>query len=387
MPDLLVTYDFPPLGGGIARWLEELAARTDLIVSTGTMLNADDRRFGGRVDRLRVPSSKLKNPTGLLAWRRRLGRLIRERRPDFLWVGNLRPAGPVAAWAARGRRIPYALMVHGGDLLQLRARCRDRPLRRKIHRLVASRAAAVVANSRWTAALAVDVLGGLGVSVAEKTVVIPLGSDPARFRPSPADPRIREAYRLPDRRWLVTVARLVPHKGIDVAIEVLGRLAARHPDLGYVVVGSGPDRDRLTRLAAAAGVGDRVAILESVPDAHVPCLLNLASCYMGLSRVEGLDVEGFGISLVDAAASGLPVVAGRTGGIEDAVHDGETGLLVPPQDAEAIAVLVDRLLLDHDRRAEMGAAGRRWVEAERNWDRVVRDSVALSRVAATAARR
>jgi len=382
-----LAHDFPPLGGGIARWLGELAARTDLVVSTGSVPDADDQRFGGRVDRVGIAASRLKNPAGMLAWRTRIARLVRDHRPGFIWVGNVRPAGPLAAWIHDRDRIPYGIIVYGGDLLQLRAKGRRHPLRRRVHRWVVDRAAVIVAISGWTAALAREVFEESGAGVSGKIEIVPLGSDPTRFHPDvPASP-LRVKYSLPDRRWLLTVARLVPHKGVDVGIEVVARLAPSHPELGYLVVGTGPDRDRLRRAAAAAGVAERVIFLEGVPDEDIPGLATLATLYLGLSREEGHDAEGFGIALVDAAAAGLAVVAGRSGGTADAVRDGETGILVPPTDSGAVAGEVARLLADPERRGALGAAGRCWVERDRNWDRVTRDLLDLSRRAATAARR
>jgi phosphatidylinositol alpha-1,6-mannosyltransferase len=226
-----------------------------------------------------------------------------------------------------------------------------------------------------------------GAELGDRLRVVPLGSDPTVFRPR-ADPAATlDRLRLPANLvWLLTVARLVPHKGIDRGIEVLSRLRHLYPELGYLVVGQGPDRSRLQALADQEGVADRVYFLSDVADADLPAVHALAAVYLGLSREDGLEVEGFGISLVDAAASGVPVVAGQGGGTADAVLHGETGLLVPAADPAAIAAAVDSLLGDPERRAELGRAGREWVERDRNWDRVARDLTAISRAAATAAR-
>jgi len=115
-----------------------------------------------------------------------------------------------------------------------------------------------------------------------------------------------------------------------------------------------------------------------VSDRDLPALYNLASVYVGASRLaERIGVEGFGISLVEASACGLPVVAGNSGGIPDAVRDGETGFLVPPEDPAALAAAIVRLLASPDLAKRVGAAGRRAVETYYNWDRVVRDLRAI----------
>src|SRR5581483_11978859 len=135
----------------------------------------------------------------------------------------------------------------------------------------------------------------------------------------------------------------------------------------------GPDRGRLEKLARQRQVADRVRFLDAVPEADLPALYNLAAVYVAASRRAGaLGVEGFGIAIVEAAACGVPVVAGNAGGVPDAVRDGETGLLVPPGDA-AVAAAIGRLLGDGELRRRLAHNGRRAVETYYNWDRVVRD--------------
>ena len=157
-------------------------------------------------------------------------------------------------------------------------------------------------------------------------------------------------------------------------IEALPAILDHSPDVRYAVAGIGPDRERLEKLVHKRGLGDRVRFLGGVSDHDLPAFYNLASVYVGASRrAERIGVEGFGISLVEASACGLPVVAGNSGGIPDAVRDGETGFLVPPEDTAAFADAISRLLGDTALARRLGENGRRAVEAHFNWDRVVRD--------------
>jgi len=179
-------------------------------------------------------------------------------------------------------------------------------------------------------------------------------------------------------RWLVTVARLEKHKGIDTVLEALPTIAERAPDVRYAVAGGGPERESLERLAHKLGVADRVRFLGQVSERDLPALYNLATVYVGASRrAERIGVEGFGIALVEASACGVPVVAGNSGGVPDAVRDGETGFLVPPEESAALVEAVCRLLDDPVLARRLGAAGRRAVETYYNWDRVVRDVRAI----------
>jgi phosphatidylinositol alpha-1,6-mannosyltransferase len=315
-----------------------------------------------------------------MIWSRRAAALARDPAVRFAWCGNIRPAGFPAKWAWERAGLPYGVILYGGDLLQIRPKLARSGLKRTAYRPLFESAAVIVAISQWTARLAADVLVGLGLpEVVSRIRVVPLGTDPDRFRPDPeAAERFRVGRGLPAGRWLVTVARLVPHKGIDTGIEVLAALAEEYPDLRYAVIGHGTYADALQAQANALGVGDRVHLLKGVSDEELPGAYALAEVYLGLSREVGLDAEGFGISLLEAAAAGVPVVAGASGGIADAVADGETGVLVTPGDAEPAADATRHLLADPALAGRLGAAGRARVVAGFTWQRVIDDLRAIA---------
>ncbi len=203
--------------------------------------------------------------------------------------------------------------------------------------------------------------------------VVPLGADHEFFRPGIDTAAVRERYRLAEGRWLLSVARLTRHKGIDTALQALARLRDEYPDLRYAVVGEGEERESLEEEARQLGVADRVRFLTGVPDRDLPALYNVAEIYLGVSRLMEQRVEGFGISLAEASACEVPVVAGRSGGIPEGVRDGETGLLVEAERPEAVEGALRRLLDDEDLRHRLGRAGRRSVVDYYNWNRVAAD--------------
>jgi phosphatidylinositol alpha-1,6-mannosyltransferase len=174
-------------------------------------------------------------------------------------------------------------------------------------------------------------------------------------------------------RWLLTVARLVGHKGIDTGLRVLAALGDSHPELGYLIVGTGPMQPQLQALARELGIAHRVRFLTGVPDAELPLLYNCAEVYLGLSRPEELLIEGFGISLAEASASALPVVTGRAGGMSDAVRHGLSGLLVDATSVSAATAAVQSLIENRELGRRLGQAGRRAVEEYFNWDRVAEE--------------
>jgi phosphatidylinositol alpha-1,6-mannosyltransferase len=172
---------------------------------------------------------------------------------------------------------------------------------------------------------------------------------------------------------LLSVARLTRHKGIDTALQALAMLCRDYPDLRYAVVGTGEEHKALEAEARSLGIADRTRFLTDVPDRDLPALYNCAEVYLGVSRLMEQRVEGFGISLVEAAACALPVVAGRSGGIPEAVRDRETGLLVDADRSESVRDALAQLLNDAALRVRLGSAGRRAVEEYYNWDRVTAD--------------
>jgi phosphatidylinositol alpha-1,6-mannosyltransferase len=376
---LMLTYDFPPMDGGIARMMGEIARRyppSSLVVSTGAQPDstATDATIGHPVRRTAVPSRRLRTVQGLVSWTRAAESLARATRPEFVWCGNFKPAGYPARWINGVLGTPYGLVLYGTELLLLQHRLARFGLKRGVARSLLGAAAAIVAISRWTRDLCVEVLTQLGLEEVGPIVrVVPLGTDPGAFRPGLPTGAVRLRYGLGQGRWLLTVARLAAHKGIDTGLRVLAALRAEFPDLRYAIVGSGVERTHLGALAKELGVEDRVRFLGHVPEADLPALYNCAEIYLGLSRTVALMAEGFGIALTEASACGLPVVGGLGGGIPDAVRDGETGFLVdsslPGPATEAVSVLLG----NRDLGRRLGDNGRRAAEQHYNWDRVAAD--------------
>ena len=362
----------------------EVALRSppqSLVISTGTYEGAaaSDARFPQLIDRVGIRATRLRTINGLMLWTARAALLERRHHPGFAWCAELKPAGYPARWLQARRKLPYGVVLHGTELLLLEHKVAN-PLRRWAAARLLADADVLVANSGWTADRARALLERLGRSDALGRVqVVPLGTEPRVFRPG-IDPRpARARYGLEGGPWLLTVSRLEWHKGIDTVIRALPQVLARHPGARYAVAGTGPRLAGLEQLARDAGVAHAVRFLGFVPDAELPGLYNAADLYVGVSRYHELLVEGFGISLVEASASGLAVLAGRSGGVPEAVRENETGVLVDPEAPAAVATAITRLLDDPDLRGRLGAAGRRAVESHYNWDRVTAD---LSRIAA-----
>ena len=351
--------------------------RNSLIISTGAYPHsaASDARFPQLIDRVGIRATRLRTVQGLALWTWRAGGLARRWRPEFVWSGELKPAGYPAWWLRRRHGIPYGVFVHGTELLLLQEKIARSTFKQGTAARILGNAAVIVAPSNWTANLALDVVTALDLVVPVETV--PLGTTPSHFRPGVDTGVVRTKYGLNGGPWLLTVARLERHKGIDTTLRALPAVRAVHPGTRYAVVGSGDQLPVLERLRDELALADAVRFLGAVGDDELPALYNAADLYVGASRrVDGL-VEGFGISLVEASACGLAIVGGRSGGVPDAVLDGETGILVDSDDPHAVAAGINQLLSNPERRKQLGAAGRKVVESHYNWDRVVKEYVAI----------
>ncbi|HJU74700.1 MAG TPA: glycosyltransferase family 4 protein [Gemmatimonadaceae bacterium] len=379
MRHLFVTVDYPPDLGGMARRHVELCRRlaTDgVTVSTVDAPNAHtfDREEPYRITREPFTFRGARTAFNRWRWGRNIAQ--RARAADVIHCGNIRPCGyPVLAARRRAQaRVPFLLYVNGGDLLREREKIASSAAKRWLARRLFKQAAGIVANSAWTAETAWTLCESLGIATADRIASIDLGTDPNQFRPENDRRQLRAKLGWDELCIAVTVARLVPHKGHDVALRAIAAVLREFPALRYLIVGDGPNEDVLRRLAADLGIADKVAFVGALPDADVAEAYATSNLYIGLSRLHGVEVEGFGISFIEAGASGIPVIAGDSGGVRSAVRDGETGIVVPPNDVDAAAAALRQLLGNPERRRALGRAGRRAVETHFNWDRVARDT-------------
>ncbi|HEX4491364.1 MAG TPA: glycosyltransferase family 4 protein [Acidimicrobiia bacterium] len=358
MTSLLVTNDFPPKVGGIQSYLWELWRRLppdDTTVLTTPHPDAArfDRDVPFRIERV---SSKVLWPTRAIA--RRVDALAREVGADVIFLDPMLPLGLIGP---RLRSAPYVVIAHGAEIT-LPGRL---PGSHALGRRVLRHAAGVVAAGEYAAAACARTAGR-----ALPTLVIPPGVDPERFQPIDATARaeVRARYRIDvDRPLILGLSRLVPRKGFDVLIRAVAQL---DDSVQLAIAGAGRDENRLKDLAVSHQVHPRVRFLERLPAAEIAPLYAAADVFAMLCRDRwgGLEAEGFGIVFVEAAACGVPSIAGRSGGSHEAVVDGETGFVVEPQDVDGVRAALERLLGDDALRARFGAAARERARTELSYE-------------------
>jgi phosphatidyl-myo-inositol dimannoside synthase len=361
---LLVTNDFPPKIGGIQSYLFELWKRLPPerhAVLTRAQANAEsfDAVFPLRIRRVRA-STLFPLPHVASAVRA----FTEEVGADFLLFD---PALPIGQLGPR-LGLPYGVILHGSEVT-VAARL---PLTSKLLRRVIVGAELVVAAGSYPEREARRLAAG----AMPATVVVTPGVDSQRFRPLDAASIdvTRRRFGLPvGGRVVVGVSRLVPRKGFDVLIEAAADLGATRPDLAVAIAGAGRDSRRLERLIRHHRAP--VRLLGRVSDDDLPLLVGSADVAAMLCRTRwgGLEQEGFGIVFLEAAATGVPQIAGRSGGSHEAVVDQVTGVVVDrPADVVVARAALARLLDDADLRNEMGAAGRQRVVAEFDYDDLAR---------------
>lgn len=370
MKHLLVTNDFPPKIGGIQSLLwewwrrlppDEFAVLTSPYAGTA----AFDAAQPFLVERIRE-FALLPHPLMV----RRTRDLAERFGADLVVLDPAVPLGLIGPPLTRGRpSLPYDVVLHGAEVT-VPGRL---PASKQALGHVLRNARAVISAGEYAAREAEHAAGR-----PLATTIVPPGVDIERFHPlTDAERRAaRTDLRLPvDARLLVGVSRLVPRKGFDTAIRAVAELRRRDPsrygDVHLAIAGRGRDTDRLTKLAAETGAP--VTFLGRVGHDDLPRLYGCADVFTMLCRNRwgGLEQEGFGIVFVEAAACGVPQVAGDSGGAAEAVADGETGLIVHASGERAVDAAADAfaaLLDDEAMRRTMGSAARDRAVAEFDYD-------------------
>jgi phosphatidylinositol alpha-1,6-mannosyltransferase len=196
------------------------------------------------------------------------------------------------------------------------------------------------------------------------------GVDVETFRPDVSGDAVRARLGLTDRLVVACVSRLVRRKGQDLLIEAWPAVRRAVPEAVLLLVGSGPYEAQLRRLADRSGVREHILFTGGVAYPQLPEHFASADVFAMPCRTRrrGLDVEGLGIVYLEASATGLPVIAGDSGGAPEAVREGETGYVVGGRDVGALTERLVRLLSDADLRRRLGESGRRWTEQQWQWD-------------------
>lgn len=360
---LLVTNDFPPRQGGIQSYLQNLVDRlpADEIIVYAPRWRGDSHvRFDREqpYEVVRHPTT-LMLPTPMVA--HRAAELVRAHQVDTVWFGAAAPLATLAPAVRRAGAARVVASTHGHEVGWSML-----PLARQTLGVIGGSTDIITYVSKYTR-------GRFAAAFGPQAALehLPPGVDTERFKPdSLVRQQLRQRHALGDAPTILCLSRLVPRKGQDMLIRALPDVRTQIDGATLVIVGGGPDQKRLRELATATGVEEQVVFTGSVPADELAGYHNIADVFAmpARTRGRGLDVEGLGIVYLEASATGVPVIAGDSGGAPETVRQGETGLVVDGRSLPQLIEALTTILGNRELRDSMGAAGREWVQSRWRWE-------------------
>lgn len=360
---LLVTNDFPPRPGGIQSYVYALASRLppdDLVVYAPRWRHDSHVRFDAN-----QPFPVVRHTTTLILPTppvlRRVTSLLREEHCEAVWFGAAAPLALMAPLLRRAGATRIVAATHGHEVGWSMI-----PGARQALRAIGDHTDVITYVSRYTR-------GRFAAAFGPRAALeyLPPGVDTTVFRPDPdARAHLRARYGLGQRPTILCLSRLVPRKGQDVLVAAMREIRRRVEGAVLVIAGRGPYEQRLRALADSTGVADDVVFTGRVAAAELAAHYTIADVFAMpcRTRAGGLDVEGLGIVYLEASATGVPVVAGNSGGAPETVRAGRTGVVVDGRCGSEVCDALVELLDNRTVAARMGAAGRAWAQQRWQWD-------------------
>lgn len=358
---LVITNDFPPRPGGIQSFVHGLVSRLpsdSVVVMTSAWRGSQEFDQAQDFPVVRVKSKVLlPGPRA----KRLATELMKQYDCDRVLFGASAPLGMMAPALRKAGAVRCIGITHGHEAGWTRW-----PIARQVIKSLGTRLDAMTYLGEYTRSAIAD---AIGPQRATRLVQLTPGVDPDMFSPDIDGSAVRERYDLGQRPVIVCVSRLMPRKGQDVLIEAMPSVLAKVPTAALLIVGGGPHKQKLMKKVSELGLTTSVIITGSVPWDQLPAHYAAGDVFAMpcRTRLRGLDVEGLGIVYLEASATGLPVIGGRSGGAPDAVLEGVTGHSVDGNDAAGLTAIVIELLTDHAKAGQMGQEGRAWVQEKWTW--------------------
>ena len=381
MQHLLVTRHFLPELSGASRRFVSIARSFPEPMAVSTVSDPDAARSDPReefaIERQPFTSAAAASWLSRFRWERWLSRRA-DSRVHVLHCGDIAVAGRVVQRSHKRLGIPYIVHVSRRELVLMRHEARASRAARRTLRLVLGDSAGIIATTEPVADIVREVMTDLRLSDPPPVRAIPVGADPELFSPGRDSGTLRQRWGVRRAPILLTVGRLESASGLDIGIQAIALLRDEFPRLRYVLVGEGSDEARLRNLAADLNVMDLIGFAGAMRDDELPEAYATSTIYLDASRADP-TIAGHGMSLMEAQAAGLPVIATDGPDVRSIVREGESAVLLPTASAELIAESVAGLLRDPDRRITMSLAGRQMVESETSWKQIARDTARFVR--------
>jgi len=356
---LIATIEFPPQRGGVANYLAGLVGA---LPPGKIAVLAAKSKLGESFDqnqKYRIYRNKLFFRFFWPKWLPllfNLWRTTRREKAETILVGQVLPVGTAAYLLNKIFVLPYFISCHGMDILTAAGSSRKRNLMNKI----LEQASGTIANSEFTKKELIK----LGIPENKITVIYPCpGKEEGIGREKVEE--IRKKLGLADKKIILTVGRLVARKGHDKVIEALPKILEKIPNVIYVIVGGGPEREKLQVLSSK--FQDNILFTGEISEAKKMAFYQLCDLFIMAPRQIGPDVEGFGTVYLEANSFGKSVIAGGSGGVAEAVVDNVTGLVVDPENQDQISEAVIKLLANEQLAKKLGEQGKERVDKEFDW--------------------
>ncbi|MBU0707244.1 glycosyltransferase family 4 protein [Patescibacteria group bacterium] len=362
---LLATLDYLPKHGGVERYYHNIVSRLppqDIAVLTQPYSGGND--FDLKQD-YKIIRKKLLTHWPIIwpKWANMIPYLksyIDQNKVEVIQVGQVLPVGNAVYYLQKLKKIPYIVYTHGMDITIPQAQASKKRIMQK----VLQQARYIVANSSFTK----DELLTLGLP-DDKIKIITPGCDLIGDTPDTARvEKLRQKYSLAEKKVLLTIGRLEKRKGHDMVISALNEIKDKHSNIVYLIVGQGQYENELRSLVEKYQLTNQVIFTGSINDEDRSAYYQLCDIFiMPVRELSDRDVEGFGIVYIEANAMGKPVIGGRSGGVRDAIIDGETGLMVNPNDERDIAKAIEKLINNNELAQRLGTKGRVRAENDFKW--------------------
>jgi N-acetyl-alpha-D-glucosaminyl L-malate synthase BshA len=293
---------------------------------------------------------------------------LKKKKIDLIHAHWSLPQGLLGISAKYILKIPCVTTLHGSDIFGLR-----HPIFRSLNKLAIIHSDACTANSRATVNRARKVSGSRNLRI------VPMGVDPNRFRKTTAVDDLKEKLML-DGEVILSVGRLIDLKGTDYLIKALPKVLLRFPKAKALIIGSGPRKNHLLKLAKDLQMQENIVFIDQIPNAELSKYYSLADVFVlpSIANQKG-ETEGFGVVLLEAMACGLPVIGSDVGGIPDIIRNNETGLLVGQKDSQDLSNQLIRLLTDAALQNKLAVNARNLIEARFSWEMVAERFIKIYR--------
>lgn len=352
---LLFTLEYPPFYGGVSSYYINLVKNWPQEKSELNISNNNQ--------------NEIINPKAFfLKWKKgifTLNKEIKKEKIDYILVGHILPLGTIVWILSHFLKIKYAVILHGMDFASA-----IKSKRKKIlTHLILNKTHKIICANHFTADLVIK----FSPQLKNKITVVNPGVAQIENNNLKLTHQLKELYKLKNKIILLSVGRLVSRKGFDMVLKSLPKTLEVVPNLIYIILGSGPEEKKLRQNIIDFNLEDKVILISKANEEEKIAWLSLSDIFIMPSRQIGNDFEGFGIVYLEANLFGKPVIAGRSGGVEDAVKDELNGLLVDPESEKEISLAIIKLTQDKNLRIRLGKQGRERALNEFNWKNKIKE--------------